>query len=233
MDGNSFTKIVNRFILYKFGGHENHDPFRRIMIQELVIAGMLGIIGGVIPGPVITAVFTEILQEGLSRSLRIIFIAMITETLVAIISLVLFASLGLPESFFRGLSLLGAGILIWISVSIWKVRTLDTAVKVHFSLWKIVIMILSNGVLWTYWITICIPKAILLSEHIHLGAYLFMGLVQIGWLISTLLVAFTFSRFRAVLSKPRVVPVIFKVFALAFGYFAMDMATKSIVFFFR
>jgi threonine/homoserine/homoserine lactone efflux protein len=204
-----------------------------MMIHELVVAGMLGLIGGVIPGPVITAVFTEILQVGLSRSLRIIFIALVTETLVAVISLLLFAALGLPESFFRGLSMVGAVILVWISVSIWKIRSLDTEEKVHFSLWKIIIMILSNGVLWTYWITICIPKAMLLNDHIQLGAYLFMGLVQLGWLVSTLLVAVAFSRFRRALSRPRVVPVVFKVFALAFGYFALDMVYKSILFFMK
>ncbi len=201
------------------------------MNHELLIAVLLGLIGGVIPGPVITAVFTEILQSGFPKSLRIILIAMVTETLVALISLLLFSALGLPESFFRGLSLLGAVILIWIATGIWKVKSLDSGKRVHFSIWKIVIMILSNGVLWTYWITICIPKAILLNEQINLGAYLFMGLVQMGWLISTLLVAFIFSRFRKLLSRPRIIPVIFKIFALAFVYFAIDMAIKSIRFF--
>jgi threonine/homoserine/homoserine lactone efflux protein len=203
------------------------------MIKELVIAGMLGLIGGVIPGPVITAIFTEILQDGFSKSLRIIIIAMVTETIVAVISLVLFSSLGLPESFFMGLSMAGAAILLWIASSIWKVRSLDSGEKIHFSLWKIVIMILSNGVLWTYWITICIPKAILLNDHINLGAYLFMGLVQLGWLVSTLIVALVFSRFRRLLSKPRIVPILFKGFALAFVYFAIDMVYKSMVYFFR
>jgi threonine/homoserine/homoserine lactone efflux protein len=203
------------------------------MIKELVIAGMLGLIGGVIPGPVITAIFTEILQDGFSKSLRIIIIAMVTETIVAVISLVLFSSLGLPESFFMGLSMAGAAILLWIASSIWKVRSLDSGEKIHFSLWKIVIMILSNGILWTYWITICIPKAILLNDHINLGAYLFMGLVQLGWLVSTLIVALVFSRFRRLLSKPRIVPILFKGFALAFVYFAIDMVYKSMVYFFR
>lgn len=203
------------------------------MNQELIIALMLGLIGGVIPGPVITAVFTEILQSGFSKSLRIIMIALVAETMVALISLLLFSALGLPESFFRGLSLVGALILIWIASSIWKVKSLDSGKRVHFSVWKIFIMILSNGVLWTYWITICIPKAILLGEQIHLGAYLFMGLVQMGWLISTLLVAFIFSRFRKALSRPRIIPIIFKIFALAFVYFAIDMALKSLLYFTR
>ena len=145
------------------------------MIHELVIAFMLGLIGGVIPGPVITAIFTEILQSGFLKSLRIIIIALITERLVAVISLMALDSMNFNEAFFRGLSLAGAGILIWISISIWKIRTLDTGQKVHFGFWKIIIMILSNGVLWTYWITICIPKAILLSDQISMGAYIFSG----------------------------------------------------------
>ena len=201
------------------------------MIHELIIALMLGLIGGLIPGPVITAVFTEILQSGYMKSLRIILIALITESIVAVISLLLLASLGFNESFFRGLSMAGAVILIWIAISIWKVRTLDSGEKVHFGLGKVLIMILSNGVLWTYWITICIPKAILLGQQIQHGEYLFMGSVQMGWLISTMVVAFLFSRFRKTLSRPRVIPVLFKLFALAFVYFAIDMTIKSIQYF--
>lgn len=201
------------------------------MNQELIIALSLGLIGGLIPGPVITAIFTEILQSGFRKSLRIVLIALVTESTVALISLVLFSALGLSVSFFHGISLLGAGILIWIATSIWKIKSLDSGEKVHFSLWKIILMILSNGVLWTYWITICIPKAILLGEQIHLGAYLFMGVVQLGWLLSTLVVAFIFSRFREALSRPKVIPFLFKIFALAFIYFALDMAYKSIIYF--
>ena len=201
------------------------------MNQELVIALSLGLIGGLIPGPVITAIFTEILQSSYYKSLRILLIALITETMVALVSLLLFSSLGLSESFFQGISLAGAAILIWIATSIWKVKSLDSGEKIHFSIWKIIIMILSNGVLWTYWITICIPKAMLLGEQIQMGAYLFMGMVQLGWLISTLLVAFIFSRFRKALSRPRVIPILFKIFALAFIYFAFDMAYKSILYF--
>lgn len=202
-----------------------------MVVHEILIALTLGLIGGMIPGPVITAVFTEILQSGFKGSLRIIFIAMLIETLVAVISLLIFSLSGLDEAVFRILSFFGALVLVWISTSLWKVKTLDTNEKVIFTNWKIIVMILSNGVLWTYWITICIPKAILLSEQILFGDYLFMGLVQIGWLISTLLMAFLFSRFRSLLSRPKIIPVAFKVFALIFIYFAFDMILKSILFF--
>ncbi len=201
------------------------------MINELLSAFILGLVGGIIPGPVLTATFTEILQSGLFKSFRIILWAMFTEASIALFSLVAISSFGLPESFFRGISFLGAGILIWISTSLWKVKSLDTGEKVHFSLGKISAMILANGMFWIYWTTICIPKAILLNDKIQFGQYLFLILVEIGWLISTAGVAFIFSRFRKLLLKPRAIPIIFKIFALAFIYFALDMIYGSIVFF--
>ena len=59
-------------------------------------------------------------------------------------------------------------------------ETLDTGEKVHFGLWKVVLMILSNGVLWTYWITICIPKAILLGQPGTSGGISVYGLGSAG-----------------------------------------------------
>lgn len=201
------------------------------MTHYIFSAFMLGLIGGIIPGPVLTATFTEILQSGFFKSMRIILWAMLVETLIAIMSLILFSFLHLPESVFRVISLGGAGILVWISFSIWKVKKIDTDEKVHFSPWKIAAMILSNGMLWTFWITVCIPKAIALNEKILFGNYLFLLLVEAGWLISTVAVAIVFAQFRKLLSNPKVVPLIFKIFALVFLYFAAETAYKSIRFF--
>ena len=92
-------------------------------------------------------------------------------------------------------------------------------------------MIMANGVLWTFWITVCVPKAISLNEKVAFGNYLFLLLVEIGWLVSTVTVAVVFSRFRGILSNPRVVPIVFKIFALTFVYFAIDMVYGSIKFF--
>ena len=60
-----------------FRSNENGNPFAaqyHPMIHELIIACLLGLIGGMIPGPVITAVFTEVLQSGYLKSLRIALI---------------------------------------------------------------------------------------------------------------------------------------------------------------
>ncbi len=203
------------------------------MINELITAFVLGLIGGMIPGPVLTAIFTEILQSSFLKSFRIIFIAMFTETVVALVSLVILISLNFSEAVFRGISFIGAIILIWIATSIWKIKKIDSGKKVYFGFWKISAMILANGVLWTFWITICVPKAIFLGNQLFLGEYFFLGFVEIGWFLSTTLLAFIFSRFRNLLSRPKIIPIVFKVFALTFFYFAIDMTYKSIIFFIK
>lgn len=155
---------------------------------------------------------------------------MLTESAVALASLVVLSSLGLTSSFFSMLSFIGAGVLIWIAVQIWKINSLDLGEKVYFSPGKIALMILANGVLWTFWITVCVPKAIALGEQIRYGQFIFLALVEIGWLISTVGVAFVFSWFRNVLSNPCVVPLMFKFLSLVFIYFALSMAYTSVTF---
>ncbi len=197
----------------------------------LLSALVLGLIGGAIPGPIITAVFTEIIQSGFGRSFRIIFFALVAETIVALFCLVAIASLHLPEGFFMIISLIGAVILIWMATMIWKITKIDTKQRIHFSAVKIFALTISNGALWMFWITISIPKAILLSYQIKFGDYLFLIVVELGLLIATVGLAFVFSRFRTWLSQPHIVPIIFKICALAFVYFAVDAVIQTARFF--
>ncbi|NCO55327.1 MAG: LysE family transporter [Bacteroidetes bacterium] len=202
------------------------------MSNEILSAFILGLIGGVIPGPVLAATFTEILQSGFLKSLRIIIWAFLVETTVALISMLLLSSFNLHENIFRIISVAGAVILVWISISIWKIKKIDSENKVSFSFWKISLMILSNGMLWIYWITVCIPRAMILNEKIFMGNLLFLVLVELGWLISTIFIAIIFSQFRNLLSNPKVISVIFKFFALVFLYFALDSVISTICYFY-
>jgi len=201
------------------------------MTQNLLIAILLGLIGGAIPGPVLTAIFTEILQNNLVKSFRIVFLAFLAESTVAIISLLLLTSLPISFKFLNFISLFGAIILIWLGISIYKIKSLTLENKVNFSISKIFVMIVSNGVLWIFWITVCIPKALELKKEILFGQFIFLGLVEIGWLISTLGIAFVFSKFRSILLKPKILPIVFKLFAFTFIYFALDIIYKSVNYF--
>jgi threonine/homoserine/homoserine lactone efflux protein len=200
-------------------------------VTILLGALVLGLIGGAIPGPIITAVFTEIIQSGLLRSFRIIFLGMLVEAAIALICVVSVAALHLPESVFRVISVVGAGILVWLALQIWKITAIDTRKRVHFSTAKIIAMILANGGLWIFWITVAVPKAVMLSGHVTFGAYIYLVVLEVGWLVSTAAIAFIFSRFRTWLSQPHIVPYIFKICALAFVYFAADAIYQTAKFF--
>jgi Na+-translocating ferredoxin:NAD+ oxidoreductase RnfD subunit len=76
-----------------------------------------------------------------------------------------------------------------------------------------------------------VPKAFLLAEKIELGQYLFQIVIELGMLVSLVVLAFLFSRFRPILTKPKIIQVVFKLFSLAFFYFAFDMIYSSITFF--
>jgi len=199
--------------------------------SEIISAFTVGLIAGAIPGPVLTMVFTEILQSNFVKSFRVIFWAMFMEAVVALMSLFILSSLNLPEAVFRILTFVGAGVLVWIAFSIWKVQSLDTEEKIDFSIGKIAAMILANGLVWTFWLTIVIPKAIVMSNQIMFGNYIYLALVETGLIVSTTIIAYIFSHFRKILSKPNVVPITFKVFALTFIYFALKMTYQSVMFF--
>lgn len=196
--------------------------------QFLMTAFVLGLAGGVTPGPVLAAVFTEILQSGLRPAMAIVVWALLVETVVGLASLLFLSFLGLPPAVFAALSLVGAGILVWIAVQLWRIRRLDTGERVRYGRGRLSAMIFANGVLWTYWITVCIPQALALGARLSYGEYLFVALVQGGWLLATTGLAFAFSRFRGLLSNPRLVPVVFKGLSAAFLYFALNLIRGSI-----
>lgn len=192
---------------------------------------LLGLIGGVIPGPVLAATFTEILQGGFKKSIRIILWATFTETSVALFTLLLLSSLGLSSSFFFAASFVGAAVLIWIARQLWHLASLDAGQSIHFSGWQVAAMIATNSALWTFWVTVCVPKAMHMGQLIAYGQFLFIVLYEFAWMSTTACIALLFSRFRALLSHSRILPLMFKIFASIFVLFALQMLYAAVRFF--
>jgi len=207
-----------------FWYNENMD----ILLQILSIF-VLGLIGGSVPGPILAAAFTEALRRGFLKSLRVIFMAMIAETIVAIFVLVVFFSINLPQIIFYLISFLGAGVLVWLALQVWKIKELGGEGDI-FSFWKIFLLTIFNGGFWIFWITICVPQAFLLREKIIGGHILFLIFFELGWLVSTLFWTFLFSRFRSFLAKKNFVPIVFKFFALILLFFAIRLIVESVMF---
>lgn len=201
-------------------------------VSKLIEIFVLGLIGGANPGPILAASFTEALRKGFIGSLKVIFMAILAETIVAGFILFLFFSINIPNYIFYIISFVGAGVLIWLASKVWKIKEIGGEGEL-FSFKKIFLLTIFNGPFWIFWIAICVPQAFLLKEKIAYGQVWFLILFELGWLVGTVFLVYLFSCFRPLLSKTKFVPVIFKIFALILIFFAIKLIYGSIMFFIK
>lgn len=183
------------------------------MIELFFEAFILGLVAGAIPGPILTGVFTEILGFNLVKGLRVVFYAFIAETIGALLALLIVYSLGLPVLVFRIISIGGAVVLFWLAFNIWKVKEYNIGIKTIFSFRKILVLTALNSGYWIFWLTVGISKAFILDGIIIGGKFIFLGIFELAWLVSTVMLAVIFSQFRPILEKKKLIGTTFKILA--------------------
>jgi threonine/homoserine/homoserine lactone efflux protein len=191
---------------------------------------MLGLLSGVIPGPVVAASFTETLRGGLKKGLRIILMSMTAESIIAAFILLVLSSIQIPHSFFYSVSFIGSLVLVWIAVKIWRVDRVEEGGKI-FTFKEIFLMLVSGGPFWIFWMTICVPQAALLNREVSGGYLLFLIVFESGWFTAATLLNFIFSRFRLLFKKKNLISIVFKVLALTLVFFAVKLFIESVLFF--
>ena len=200
------------------------------IVSQIIEIFLLGLIGGSVPGPMLTAVFTEVLNGGFKKSFKVIFRALSAESIIAIAILLVVFSLNIPQLYFQIVSIVGAVFLIWLAINLWRVNKVDGETKEIFTFPKIFILTVLSGAFWIFWITVCVPKAFALRETIVGGQFIFLVTFELGWLVMTSLLAFVFSRFRPMLLKKDLVSAVFKVFALVLVFFAIQSIVGCVKF---
>jgi len=190
---------------------------------------LLGLAAGAIPGPVIAAAFTEALRSGFSKSLKVVYRSFASEVIIASFILAIFFSFDIDPKFFYVVSFIGAAVLVWMAVQVWKVKEIGGNEEI-FTFRKVFLLMLGNGLLWIFWITICVPQAFLLNKAIAGGNVLFLVLFEAGWILSTVSMVFIFSRFRDLLIRKKIVPIVFRFFSLLLVFFAARMLVESAVY---
>src|SRR3989339_1113807 len=191
----------------------------------------LGIIGGAVPGPILTAIFTEVLNKGFRRSLIVALKALIAESLVAVLVLMFFFAWDIPTDYFYIISFGGAIVLFWIAKQVWGIEKISSEKKEIFSFSKLLLLTVLNGAFWIFWITICVPRAFELRQAVSGGHFLFLLFFEAGWLITVIVLAYIFSKFRALLLKKKLVSTVLKVFALLLVFFGLKSIWGSVVYF--
>jgi threonine/homoserine/homoserine lactone efflux protein len=189
---------------------------------------MLGLLGGIIPGPVLTASFAETLRGGFRKGLKILLMSMLAESIIAVFILLVFSSIQIPNDFFYLISFIGSLVLAWIAIKIWKIDRVEGEGKI-FTFKEIFLMLATGGPFWIFWITVCVPQAVLLNKEITGGYILFLVVFESGWLTAASLLNFVFSRFRPLLKKKNLVSAVFKIFALVLVFLAIKLIIESVV----
>jgi len=139
------------------------------MVSFLIEAFLLGLAGGAVPGPILTGTFSEILSSGFLKGLKIIFYALIIETIGALLVFYIFSIIGLPHIIIQIISVCGAIILFWLGSKIFKIKEINTESKQLITFPKVVLLTAFNSGYWLFWITIGVPKALYFNTFVLSG----------------------------------------------------------------
>jgi len=190
------------------------------IISILSIAVTVGFVNGTLPGPILAAMCTQILQRGLRSSIRIPFLCAGLVALIAITLFTVFSALEVPTRTLNIISLIGGIFLLFLAWKVGKIKNVTTKTTEVFTMKTIALLVLLNGSLWLSWFVIFLPKALQLGRIIPHGQYAFLLVYLTFWLLGIFTVSLIFTQFRGILTRPKVLPIVFKCFALVLVFFA-------------
>ncbi len=188
----------------------------------------LGLIGGFIPGPILISAMTESLKK-IANGLKVVLWALISESIIALLILLVLFSLNLPVVLFYAISIVGGIYLLYLSWQVAKIKEVNEKDATVFNFYKIFILTLLNGSFWIFWITICVPLALELKKMVFAGHLLFLLLFELGWLTATVLVVLIFSRFKLIFHNQKAISILYRLLALILVYFSLKMIINGIL----
>jgi threonine/homoserine/homoserine lactone efflux protein len=190
----------------------------------LLLKGItLGLIAGAIPGPILTATFTQVLNQGLNKAMKLVWWSLMAEVAAASSIMILLSFVKLEPVYFQLISFAGSIIIFKMALDVWKIKSVSTSGGLTLTLKDIFSITFANGLLWTFWITVCLPFALSLEPQIPYGRFVFILLFEIGWLISTAGFAVLCSILKSSIERSAALPCVFKAFGIMLFYFSVDM----------
>ncbi len=195
-------------------------------MDVLLQAFMLGAVGGVIPGAVLTILLVSTLQGGLKAALRAFVWALISEIVIAGALLITAVQLGLSQEVFRWIALVGGLVLMYFAWQVFHLRSVTVKDEVIlFSPTKIFLLSATNAPLYVFWTTVCFPLIWKLSESwgLTLAATSYFFLFEIGWAITTFMMVLVFVFSRKTLTNEKVMRFVFTGIALILAGFGIRM----------
>lgn len=197
-----------------------------MLVLRLIEVLFLGFLCGLIPGPVVTAVFTETIRKGPKGAHRIILWAATGEMVMSVTCVALLSLIDPTSVVFSALSVFGALVLCSFAWDLWRVEEISEHEPL-FSNQRILVLSLMNGMAWIFWITVCTPQAVALGTLFSGGQWIFILLFELGWLASTFSLCYLFGLFRPYFQSNKTLHLLYRTIAILFLIFALKLAIGS------
>ena len=183
----------------------------------------LGFLCGLIPGPVVSAVFAETLRNGWRAARRIVAWAAAGELVMSVACVAFVSAVDPHSAVFSALSIVGALILLRLAWDLWRVESIKES-DTLFTNRRVFTVAILNGMAWIFWLTVCVPQAVALGKLVRGGQWLFIALFEAGWVASTLSLCLAFAFLRRWIQKKEQLHLLYRGVALRFVVFAVRLA---------
>jgi len=187
-------------------------------MQIIIEAFLLGLVGGIVPGSILTILLVSVLQGGFKAGMRAFSWCMAAEISVVLLLLFLLLSLPISTDIFLYLALVGGLVLFYFASQVLKLSKIDRPENTDtmFSAKKIFLLSATNAPLYIFWVTVCAPLIWQLAEQFELytSAVYFMVAFELGWGLSTFGIMLLFVKSRNLLTNPKVMKKVYLGIAL-------------------
>lgn len=207
-----------------------------MVFEQIFTAIILGFVGGITPGPIILLAFSEILRsqkKGLVNGAMYLIFAGLTEFFIGLFLILTTSFLEIPQVVIHGISIIGVIILLMLAYQIFQIHKIEykeTTKKVK--IWHIISLMLLNGPLWIFWISVCIPTAFKLREMISYGEFLFLFIFEISMMTGLAIMLFGFNSFRSIFKNEKIISKVFLVLSFLLFFIAVKILYSEVLFLF-
>ena len=182
-------------------------------MQILIETFGLGLVGGIIPGSILTILLVSVMRGGFKSGLRSFLWCLAAElTVVGILLLVIF-TLPIPKEIFNFIGLVGSLVLFYFAWQIFNLKQIDRPEETGavFSGKQIYLLAATNAPLYIFWVTVCAPLIWQLAESWPLAraTISFMLIFEIGWTLSTFIIMLLFVKGRNFITNPKVMKKVY------------------------
>ncbi|KKU55653.1 MAG: hypothetical protein UX77_C0009G0029 [Parcubacteria group bacterium GW2011_GWA1_47_11] len=202
--------------------------------KDIATTLYLGIIGGLVPGPILFLGLSEMVisrKKGINRGSMYIIVAGLTEMAIGLFLIITASWLKIPAIVFHGFAIIGIGLLIYIAIELFKLKKIDyQQEQKNVGVSQVILLMIFNGTVWLFWLSVCLPIAFSLGSQINLGEYLFVLIFEVAMVATMLTIFFGFSYFQKFFYDKKNVETFLNVLSFLILLVAVKVLYEELVF---